>query len=252
MGLLSGAYPAMVSVGFRPVSTLKASGAAHVGSGVLRSMLVVGQFVVSLGLGIAAIVIFRQIHFARSVDLGFDRYGMVVIDSISNLPADGRLRLARLLRTGPGIAGTALSNAVPFDTKWTNNVSVHSTGGIGDITAHLVEASPEFPSVYGMRLLAGRLLSPDRGQDVSASAKNALVDAEAARALGFTIAGAVGKTIDLGSSRLTIVGVLNDAMSEDLRSAVWPVIYVVDTDDYNSLSIRVRGDQARCRALFHR
>jgi putative ABC transport system permease protein len=250
VGLLSGAYPAMVLSGFRPVSTLKASGAAHVGSGVLRSMLVVGQFVVSLGLGIAAIVIFRQIHFARSVDLGFDRYGMVVIDSISNLPADGRVRLARLLRTGPGIAGTALSNAVPFDTKWTNNVSVHSTGGIGDITAHLVEASPEFPSVYGMRLLAGRLLSPDRGQDVSALAKNALVDAEAARALGFTIAGAVGKTIDLGSSRLTIVGVLNDAMSEDLRSAVWPVIYVVDTDDYNSLSIRVRGDRLAAALSF--
>jgi putative ABC transport system permease protein len=250
VGLLSGAYPAMVLSGFRPVSTLSASGAAHIGSGLLRSMLVVGQFVVSIGLGIAAIVIFRQIHFARSVDLGFNRYGMVVIDSISNLPADARVRLARVLSTGPGIAGTALSNAVPFDTKWTNNVAVHAAGGVGNITAHLVEASPEFPSVYGMRLLAGRLLSADRGQDVSASAKNVLVDAQAARSLGFTIAGAVGKTIDLGSSHLTIVGVLNDAMSEDLRSAVWPVIYVVDTDDYNSLSVRVRGDRLAAALSF--
>jgi putative ABC transport system permease protein len=250
VGLLSGAYPAMVLSGFRPVSTLSANGAAHVGSGLLRSMLVVGQFVVSIGLGIAAIVIFRQIHFARSVDLGFNRYGMVVIDSISNLPADARVRLARVLSIGPGIAGTALSNAVPFDTKWTNNVSVHAAGDVSNITAHLVEASPEFPSVYGMRLLAGRLLSADRGQDVSASPKNVLVDAAAARALGFTIAGAVGKTIDLGSTHLTIVGVLNDAMSEGLRSAVWPVIYMVDTDDYNSLSVRVRGDRLAAALAF--
>lgn len=245
LGLLSGAYPAMVLSGFRPVATLKSSGGAHAGSGLLRSALVVGQFVVSIGLGIAAIVIFRQIHFARTLDLGFNRYGMVVIKSTANVSVDARVRLARVLSAGPGIAGAALSNVVPFNTEWVFNVGVHAQGATTRTTAHFVTISPEFPSLYGMRLLAGRFLSTDRGQDVQAdlSGKNIMINAEAARRFGFTIAGAVGKEIDLGTSRLRVVGVLNDAMKEGLRSAEWPVVYLVDTDDSSLLSVRVRTDR---------
>jgi putative ABC transport system permease protein len=245
VGLLSGAYPAIVLSGFRPVAALKAGSAAQSGSGLLRAALVVGQFVVSIGLGIAAIVIFRQIHFVRTLDLGFDRTNMVVINSISNLPADARVRLARVLSTGPGIVGAALSNVVPFDTGWSFNESVHAQGQGDGTTAHVAMISPEFPSLYGMRLLAGRLPSADRGQDVQAdlNGKNVLINAEAARRLGFTPAAAVGKTIVLDTSRVRIVGVLNDAMKEGLRSAVWPVIYVVDAKDCILLSVRVRGGQ---------
>jgi putative ABC transport system permease protein len=241
VGLLSGAYPAMVLSGFRPVSTLKSSGAGQSGSGLLRSALVVGQFAVSIGLGIAAIVVFRQIHFARALDLGFDRSGMVVIKSAADISADARVRLARVLRTGPGIVGAALSNVVPFDTGWAFNEVVRPEGEVTGTTAHVVMISPAFPSLYGMRLLAGRLLSADRGQDMQG--QNVLINAVAARRLGFTAADAVGKTIDLDGSHLTIVGVLNDAMKEGLRSAVWPVIYRVDTNDCILLSVRVRGDQ---------
>ena len=245
LGLLSGIYPAMMLSGFRPASTLKASGSVSTGPGLLRSTLVVGQFVVSIGLGIAAIVIFQQIHFARTVDLGFDRYGMVVIKSAADISADARVRLARVLRAGPGIAGTALSNVVPFDTGWSFNESVHARGESSGTTAHVVMISPDFPALYGMRLLAGRLLSVARGQDMQAdlNGKNVLINAEAARRFGFTTAGAVGKEIDLNHSHLRIVGVLNDSMKEGLHSAVWPVVYLVDTDNCIFLSVRVRADR---------
>jgi putative ABC transport system permease protein len=241
VGLLSGAYPAMVLSGFRPASTLKSSGAGHSGSGLLRSALVVGQFVVSIGLGIAVIVILRQIHFARTLDLGFDRYDMVVIKSAGGISADARVQLARVLRSGPGIVGAALSNVVPFDTGWAFNEIVHVEGEATSVTAHVVVISPEFPSLYGMRLLAGRLLSADRGQDMQA--ENVLINATTARRFGFTVAQAVGQTVDLGGSHLRVVGVLNDAMKEGLRSAVWPVVYMVDTNDCILLSVRVHADQ---------
>ncbi|MDE2450865.1 MAG: ABC transporter permease [Gammaproteobacteria bacterium] len=245
LGLLSGAYPAMVLCGFRPIATLKLSGGALGGSGLLRSLLVIGQFVVSIGLGIAAIVFFRQIHFARTLDLGFNRYGMVVVQSTSNISADARVRLARVLSAGPGIVGAALSNVVPFDTGWAFNETVRTQGGIDGTTAHVVMISPEFPALYGMRLLAGRFLSADHGQDTQAdlNGKNVLINAEAARRFGFKSDAAVGKEIDLGSSHLRVVGVLNDSMKEGLRSAVWPVVYMVDTDNCNLLSVRVRADR---------
>jgi putative ABC transport system permease protein len=60
-GLASGIYPALVLSKFRPGAMVKTGRAAPVGSGVLRLVLVVMQFAVSIGLGIVALVIFQQI-----------------------------------------------------------------------------------------------------------------------------------------------------------------------------------------------
>ena len=52
----------------------KSGASGQSGSALLRSILVVCQFAVSIGLGIAVIVVFRQISFARALNLGYDRY----------------------------------------------------------------------------------------------------------------------------------------------------------------------------------
>ena len=62
-GLLSGAYPALVLSAFRPASVMRVSSGASQGAGLTRTALVVLQFAVSIGLGIAAAVIFAQISF---------------------------------------------------------------------------------------------------------------------------------------------------------------------------------------------
>ena len=76
--------------------------AKHSGSGMVRTILVVMQFAVSIGLGIAAMVVFQQISFARNVDLGFNKDGVVIING------NGRWRKAlgtasfRALNANPG------------------------------------------------------------------------------------------------------------------------------------------------------
>ena len=49
------------------------------GSGRLRTTLVVLQFAVSIGLGIAVMVVFSQINFARNIDLGFRKDNLLVV-----------------------------------------------------------------------------------------------------------------------------------------------------------------------------
>ena len=69
-GLISGSYPALVLSGFRPAATLRTNSAGQAGSGGLRNILVVLQFAVSIGLGIAAAVVFGQISYARNMESG--------------------------------------------------------------------------------------------------------------------------------------------------------------------------------------
>ena len=247
IGLVSGVYPALVLSGLRPIATLRDGASTAKGAGWLRSALVIGQFAVSIGLGIAAIVIFRQISFARALDLGFDRSNVIVVPSVANIPLAARDRLTRVLRTGPGITGAALSDAVPFDlfAMTGSSVRLDGRGEIAEVS--FVEMSPDFPSVYGMRLLAGRLLSEAHGNDMSAdwADKSVLINAATARRFGISVREAVGRTLQLVGrpAPLRIVGVLNDAMRQTLSEPVKPMIYLVDPSRYWLLSVKVRSTQ---------
>jgi putative ABC transport system permease protein len=246
IGVLSGIYPALVLSGFRPASALRGAESAARGAW-LRSALVIGQFAISIGLGISVIVIFRQISFARALDLGFDRSNILVVPSVASLPLQTRESLTRALRTGPGISATALSDAVPFDLFSSTSVSARFDGRGQIVGALLLEMSPEFPSVYGMHLLAGRFLSETHGSDMSASwaDKSVLINAAAARRFGVPPQEAVGRKIALVGrpAPVRIVGVLGDAMRQTLSETVQPMIYIVDPGRYWALSIKVRSGQ---------
>jgi len=256
-GLLSGLWPALVLSSFRPADAMKTGPSTQSGSGVTRMALVAGQFSVSIGLGIAALVVFSQTAFARHIELGFDRDGIVVLRGIKTLTAPASESLSRALRSNPQIVNAALSNAVPFDLFSVDNLPVQVQGKSQPITAHIINISPEFPSVYGMRLAAGRLLSHDHGEDVfkgypffhnpaapdADDGRNVLINAETARHFGFTAEEAVGKALSGGNGHVIIAGVLADSKIDGLRQSESPAVFVDYPSRNTLLSIRIRGER---------
>jgi putative ABC transport system permease protein len=255
VGLLSGAYPALVLSSFRPASVLNSSAAAQKGGGLLRTVLVILQFAVSIGLGVAAIVVFSQVRFARNIDLGFERAGIVIVRGITKLTPNAAESFAKVLRSNLEISDVSLSNAAPFDLFNVSNIPVRIQGESQSFTAHIPVVGPEFPSLYDMRLLAGRLLSAARGEDVFSAypfygatasrdvdaGRNVLINEAAARRFGYTPEEAIGKTIIAGSGRVNIAGVLGDSKIDGLREPVQPTVYVDYPPGSTLLSIRLRG-----------
>ena len=242
VGVLGGVYPAFVLSRLRPAQALRAGGAAQRGSGLLRSALVLGQFAVSIGLGVSVIVIFRQISFARAIDLGFNRHHVIVVDGLGEMSTGAREGLMRALRGGPGIVATALSNDVPFQRAHVFTGLVHGEGSAQAFGARFIDITPGYPSLYGMRLLAGRPLSSKRGQDRSAGSRvqNILINAATAVRLGESPAAAVGRVIVPGGPSVDrIVGVLADAKTQGLRTPVLPAMYLMDPGATSNLSVRV-------------
>jgi putative ABC transport system permease protein len=254
VGVLSGLYPALVLSNLRPAVSLKSGAPTPAGSGTLRSALVTGQFALSIGLGIAALVVFRQIEFAQSLDLGFDRDATVVIPSVTQLPPARREALARVLKSGPGIAETALSNGVPFALWPVPSDPTVSEDGTRRFMTQIINITPGFPALYGFRVLAGRLLSDTHSEDISGASgiRNVLINARTARSLGSTPGKALGKVLRLppAKTHFRVVGVLGDALMGGLRTPVSPAMYLVDpaadtlpSDRYLFLSVKVRRDR---------
>lgn len=251
VGLVSGAYPGVVLSAFRPAATLK-PGVRELGSsGLVRSGLVVAQFAISIALGIATLVVFKQIDFVRNFDLGFNRDGVVIVRGISQLTPSARKSFAAALSTDRQVLDTAYSNAVPLDLWGVGGTSIRAAGKTQVTTARVINAEPAFFALYGARLISGRFLSEDRGEDVSShgNLRNMLINVTAARQLGLTPNEAVGKKVDLvGEGTITIVGVLNDMKLGGMKNAVDPVLYYFAPSGQQAmtmtmLSIRVRGER---------
>lgn len=246
-GLVGGSYPAFILSGFQPALVLRANASGQVGSGRLRAILVVIQFAVSIGLGIAALVVFSQISFARNIDLGFRRDNVIIVNA-GNLTPSARDNFTQLLRSHPGVLETALSNDVAF----TNNQSLDIAqvpGQSDNVLLNQLVLSPSFTRLYDISVVAGRMLSENRAQDqlaqgfeLSNEGHNILINEAAATRLGFTPQQAVGKTILLNNSHVHIVGVLSNFKFRGAREPVRPTVYFNNKRSTSLVSIRVRPD----------
>ena len=246
VGLLSGIYPALVLSGIRPAATLGSHSSRQSGSGLLRTTLVVLQFAVSIGLGIAVLVVFAQISFARQMDLGFRKDGIVLITG-SNLLPESRRSFVQTLRANPGISDAAISdlNAVPFSGS-ENNVDVRRPGGSNQVFRE-ISTGPGYPDLYGIRLLAGRTLSDKYARDTAVDERygvapyNILINETAAHHLGYMPQSAVSKTVAVHGSAATIVGVVADTKMQGADEPVLPMIYRYLPTLAGEISVRVRA-----------
>ncbi|MGH8319668.1 MAG: FtsX-like permease family protein [Steroidobacteraceae bacterium] len=241
--LMSGIYPALVLSRLRPVAALQAkAGGSHRLVG-LRDVLVLMQFAVSIGLGIAAIVVFRQVDYARNLDLGFQRNNILVIGN-STLTGERQEAFAQALRGNPGVSEVGLSDILPFGNRFcATNVQV--PGQPSQITLDCSSIGPNYPRTYGIALVAGRLLSASRGDDrrTDTTAKgtvNVLVNVAGAKKMGFTPEEAVGKTFLVDGRVRRIVGVLGDTKPQGARQPASPIIYEYYPDTAMNFSVRLR------------
>jgi len=248
-GLVSGSYPALILSGLRPISGLRAGDAKAAQSGGLRNALVVLQFAVSVGMGVAAGVVFRQVSYARAMDLGF-RHSDVLIIGNGGLTGEKERAFAATLRADPGVAAVGLSDFIPFQSGQSVS-AIQLPGQPGIYTINTTVIDPDYSVAYGIPLLAGRLLSTTRGEDRMNSVgipggdplnegRNLLLNAAAARQLGLSPQEAVGKTILYNNDHDRVVGVIADAKVQGARDPVIPMIYIYVPSYPMTFSVRLR------------
>jgi len=277
VGAVGGLYPGLYLSRFQPARVLKANKSASEaeGSGRLRGVLVVVQFAVSIGLMACTAIVYGQTLYARSIDPGFKRDGLLQIDGIGASSLNGRQEaLIQQILKVPGVEAAARTG-IGVNTGNTSSTSVGVPGHPQpiDIGVYSVDAA-YFPTM-GIRTIAGRIFDRNRPMDdttladpndkaarlaLSARGGNIILNESGVRRLGFASPEeAVGKVLDYdqgpddgGLMRLTIIGVVADSRFRTVRTPIEPIMFFFDTNNTNWLDVRYHGNPVEVRAGIER
>lgn len=246
-GLVSGCYPALYLSRFLPARVLKSNRSSDgAGQASFRSLLVVFQFAISIGLVICTAVVYGQTIYARSLDLGYNQEGKIAIPSFRNLQtAEQGETIRQALSQLPGVESVTLSSEVPSQDNENNTGFTVISGGdtASDGQATILNYHGfgyGFMEAYGIEPLAGRIfdetfgtdeLVPIPAEEERIGAANILLNVSAIQQLGLgTPEEALGKTLRAdvfraGNYDLTVVGVLPDIYFRSVKFGVRASVY---------------------------
>jgi putative ABC transport system permease protein len=260
VGLASGSFQALYFAVLKPRDVLYSSISSDNGTKGLRVGLVVAQFAISVGLMTAAVFVARQTEYIRTLDLGFDPSGLVVIAGTSGPSSD--VFKQRLL-SSPLILAVGRSSDVPTEGS-EDRLTMRSAIDDQLVTLDGLPTGPGFFDAYKIPLIAGRqltlaesdVLRTRAGGGAYKKAANIVVNRSGAELLGFTRPeDAINQTVPTNLNKdlileATIVGVVDDFHFDSVRNSIRPGIYYLDERRQADMSVRF-DPSSRSAALKH-
>lgn len=248
--LLSGFYPAWILSGFRPMAVLKGKLKGSSGGVLLRKGLVTTQFMASIGLIAGTIIVYRQLNYLLTQNIGMNIDQVLVMDRPGiapnhdkNVPAfrAGIDFFREELKKDPAITAVANSTTIPGKQReYKANIKLADAPASDSIIVRVNSMDEDFLRVFQMQLLAGRAFSRDFPKDPDTSV---ILTASAARLLGFPKPkDAIGKTVltNWNGWRGVVVGVVNDYHQVSLKSPLEPSMFTCDWYEGDYFSIRLQ------------
>lgn len=243
VSIAGGAYPAFMLSSFDPLKIFKANAHAGTGGNSLRRSLVVFQFAASVVLLVGTAVVFKQLEFVQTKDLGFDKERLVVLPLGLRNEMQGRYETMRAaLLQESSVEQIAAINHIPGYQEggygfWAEGVfdNADTTPDIGGVPsdAYVVET-------LGLQLVAGQDFLPVNVDSIASGNYQYILNEAAARSAGWTNEEAIGKRVALSSNRQGIVkGVIADYHFLSLHEKIDPLAYFYEPWGCNYMLVRL-------------
>ncbi|MEM7375452.1 MAG: ABC transporter permease [Bacteroidota bacterium] len=241
-GLVSSTYPALYLSAFKPIQILTPNRAKSGREVWTRKSLVVFQFAISTFFIVCVLVIYQQMSFVSTKNLGIEK------DHILSMKIEGPLKdkvepfLAEL-RKRPEVVQAASSNHILVGAEnWTTGINWEGRAEDERLRINPIICNYYFVETYGIRIKEGRSFSPEFGTDSS----KVILNEAAVRKM--RLENPIGQIITFWGDQVEIIGIAENFHFESLYKQIGPcILKMVGTKDNfeEHIWIKIRGGQEK-------
>lgn len=241
-GIVAGSYPALYLSSFSPIKVLKGTFLAGKTAVLPRRVLVVAQFVISILLISATIIVYQQINHIKDRSLGYDPNNLIMIPTTPDTQQNFDVIKQKLLNTGMVSAVTRTLS--PITNIWWKQPGPDYDGKPADqsiIFAGLT-ADVDFTKTMNIKILQGKDFSGTPSDSSAVLLNKAAVDAMALKS-------PLGMQIRNNGRPFTVIGVLDNVIMESPFKPVDPMMVYYNPGPSNAISIRLNNATSPKKAL---
>ncbi len=247
VGVLAGSYPAFFLSTCQAVHTIKGSlyKKTH-GNLLLRRVLVVLQFSITVFIFLGTFVISSQLRYVRNQNLGFDKERIVVIPRAFALGRQADAFKQELLKYS-GILSLSNTESLPGRHFNPNGHRLEGRPATEEHTIYTMYGDHDFLKLLNLEIVEGRYFSRDIPTDLTSAV---VVNETAVKELG--IKEPIGKRFhkEFGDAAegefVTIIGVLKDFHFLSLHHEILPmIIRPLSEREWFYTSIKIRAENIK-------
>lgn len=239
VGILAGAYPALLMSSFAPVRSLKGRVSHNFLDVIFRKGLVVFQFSMAVILIIGTSIVLNQLNFIQNHNIGLNKEQVLAID-LKSLDFSKREVLVKEMERNSNIVSSSLNG---FSFKSMSNITLLPEGtSEKELTSCPVIAVDEnFFKTYQVSFVAGRDFSKQHTTDLNEAF---IINEAAVKEFGWkTPKAAIGKNIIWAFGKEgKVVGVVKDFNYASLKDQIKPLLAHIYPQWFTNLTLRLKTD----------
>ncbi|WKZ60470.1 MAG: ABC transporter permease [Cyclobacteriaceae bacterium] len=239
-GIVAGSYPALYLSGFKPAAVLKGVVKGSWGELWARKGLVVFQFSISVFLIVSVLVVYKQVSFVQSKNLGYTKEQLIQFP-IEGKVLDNRKTFLEQVRNIPGVVNaSAIGHSLLGRNSNTGGLQWEGKNPEDIILFENIRVDYNLFETLELEFLEGRPFSEEYGADSS----KIIFNEAAIKVMGLDEP--IGKTVKLWQQYdMEIIGVVKDFHFQSLHDVVNPAFFALTPQYTWNIMIRLEAGKEK-------
>jgi putative ABC transport system permease protein len=234
-----GFYPTRNLASINPIQAMKGGKLSNLNGQFIRRALLSVQFLTTILLISATLIIQRQVSFMQSQKLGFDVHQNVVIKTISGPGAEmdstftNQINLFKSrIKDQPFAVNATITSSIPGrENEWLGRLR-KSEDNPELISTSRIRVDTDFIETYGLKLIAGRNFADENPKQI-------ILNETAVAMLGYKNAQEAVGNLLMGSSE--IIGVVNDFHERSLQEPILASMYTPGQGYMKFITVKINS-----------